>query len=251
MNVVLVAALCGIMYFLGTSKIGYHLTTALGSPIVIGFVLGLMYNEVGQGLFIGATIQLMYLGVIATGGNVPADQALAATVAIPIAMQTGIGAEAAVGLAATFGVLGIFLDQIRRTSNSIWLHKADAYADAGDEKGIFKCAVIYPAIFAFCLRFIPVFAINLVGAEAISYLVEVLPTWVVTGFSVAGGLLPALGFSIIIITIGRKDLLPYFFIGFFAVAYLGINTMAAAVFGSCLAALSMINARKNSKEANV
>ncbi len=251
MNIIFVAAVCGIMYFLGTSKIGYHFTTALGSPIVIGLVLGLIYNDVAQGLLIGATIQLVYLGVIATGGNVPADQALAATIAIPIALQTGLSAEVAVGLAVPFGVLGVFLDQIRRTTNSIWVHKADKFAEAADMKGIMKCAIIYPAIFGFCLRFFPVFLINLVGAEAVTFVMDILPTWVITGFSIAGGLLPALGFSIIIITIGRKELLPYFFIGFFAVAYLGINTMAAAVFGSCIAILSIFNARKNSKGATL
>lgn len=250
-NVVLVAAICGLMYFFGTSKIGYHLTTAMGSPILVGFILGLIYGQVGHGLLIGATIQLVYLGVIATGGNVPADQSLAATLAIPIALQTGMTAEVAVGLAVPFGVLGVFVDQIRRTSNIWWTKKADKYAEEGDRKGIFRCAIIYPAIFGFCLRFIPVFCINLVGAEAVAWMMGVLPTWIITGFSVAGGLLPALGFAIIIITIGRKDLLPYFFIGFFAVAYLGINTMAAAVFGTCIALLITINARKNKKEATV
>ena len=249
MSIVLVAAICGLLYFGGTSKIGYHLTTAVGSPIFIGFVLGMIYGQVAQGLLIGATIQLVYLGVIATGGNVPADQALAATIAIPIALQTGMSAEVAVGLAVPFGVLGVFVDQIRRTSNSVWGRWADKFAEKGDRKGIFRCAIIYPAIFGFCLRFIPVFAINLVGAEAVSWLMGVLPQWIITGFSVAGGLLPALGFAIIIITIGRKDLLAYFFFGFFAVAYLGINTMAAAVFGGCIAVLVTINARKNKKGA--
>lgn len=249
MSIVLVAAICGLLYFGGTSKIGYHLTTAIGSPIFVGFILGLIYGQVAQGLLIGATIQLVYLGVIATGGNVPADQALAATIAIPIALQTGMSAEVAVGLAVPFGVLGVFVDQIRRTSNSVWGRWADKFAEKGDRKGIFRCAIIYPAILGFCLRFIPVFAINLVGAEAVSWLMGVLPQWIITGFSVAGGLLPALGFAIIIITIGRKDLLAYFFIGFFAVAYLGINTMAAAVFGGCIAVLVTINARKNKKGA--
>ena len=235
MSIVLVAAICGLLYFGGTSKIGYHLTTAVGSPIFIGFVLGMIYGQVAQGLLIGATIQLVYLGVIATGGNVPADQALAATIAIPIALQTGMSAEVAVGLAVPFGVLGVFVDQIRRTSNSVWGRWADKFAEKGDRKGIFRCAIIY--------------AINLVGAEAVSWLMGVLPQWIITGFSVAGGLLPALGFAIIIITIGRKDLLAYFFIGFFAVAYLGINTMAAAVFGGCIAVLVTINARKNKKGA--
>lgn len=250
MNVLLVAIICGVLYFLGTSKIGYHFTTAIGSPIITGFILGLVYNNVEQGLIIGGTIQLVYLGIINTGGNVPADQSLAACIAIPIALQTGMSAELAVGLAIPFGVLGVFLDQIRRTTNSIWLHKADKYAENGDEKNIFRCAFLYPAMFAFCLRFIPVFSINLVGADIVTYLMKILPTWIITGFSVAGGLLPALGFAIIIITIGRKDLMAYFFIGFFAVAYLGINTMAAAIFGACVAILSVINSRKNIKEAN-
>ena len=117
-------------------------------------MLGLIYGQVPQGLLIGASIQLIYLGVIATGGNVPADQALAATIAIPIALQTGMTAEVAVGLAVPFGVLGVFMDQIRRTSNSIWVRWADNYAEKGDRKGIFKCAVVYPAVFALCLRFI-------------------------------------------------------------------------------------------------
>ena len=72
------------------------MTTAVGSPIFIGFVLGMIYGQVAQGLLIGATIQLVYLGVIATGGNGPADQSLAATIAIPIALQTGMSSEVAV-----------------------------------------------------------------------------------------------------------------------------------------------------------
>lgn len=247
MNTFITAAVCGVIYFMGTSKIGYHLTATIGSPITIGFILGLIYGDVTQGLIIGATIQLIYLGVIATGGNVPADAALAACVAIPIALQTNITPEVAVGIAVPFGVLGVFLDQIRRTSNSIWVRKADKYAENSDRKGLFYCAFLYPALFAFVLRFVPVFLINLVGAEAVTYLMAVLPPWIITGFQVAGGLLPALGFAIIIITIGRKHLLPYFFIGFFAVAYLGINTMAAAVFGTCMAIIMMTNSIMKSK----
>lgn len=247
MDVVL-AALCGALYFLGTSKIGYTLTTALGSGLFIGFILGLYFGDVTTGLAIGASIQLVYLGIIATGGNIPADSVLAAVIAVPIALKTGLDANAAVALAVPFGVLGVFLDQIRRTSNSIWVRKADKYAEEGNEKGIFNCAFTYPAIFAFILRFVPVFAITLFGSDAVAALLEILPQWMITGFSVAGGILPAMGFAIIIVTIGKPSLLPYFFIGFFGVAYLGINTMAAAVFGTCIALLNIFQARDKMKE---
>ena len=61
---VLLAIICGILYFLAKSKIGYTLTTALGSGIFIGFILGLYFNDLASGLIIGASIQLIYLGVI-------------------------------------------------------------------------------------------------------------------------------------------------------------------------------------------
>lgn len=245
---VLLAIICGILYFLAKSKIGYTLTTALGSGIFIGFILGLYFNDLASGLIIGASIQLIYLGVIHTGGNEPSDGELASIIAIPIALQTGLDASAAVALAVPFGVLGIFLDQIRRTSNSIWVRKADRYAAEGNEKGIARCAFLYPAVFAFILRFVPVFIITLFGSSAVATLMDVLPQWVINGFSVAGGILPAMGFAIIIITIRKPKLLPYFFIGFFAVAYLGINTMAAAAFGTCIALLVIFNERSKTKE---
>ena len=43
-------------------------------------------------------------------------------------------------------------------------------------------------------------------------------------------------------------LLPFFFIGFFAVKYLGINTMAAAVFGVCIALLVVLLSNQNKQE---
>lgn len=247
MNQLLLAILCGVLYWIGTNRIGYGLTTATGSPIFYGLILGAIFGKVDQGLIIGGTIQLVYLGMIATGGNIPADQALAGIVAIPIALQTGLSAEMAVGVAVPFGVLGVFLDQIRRTTNLFWIHRADKLALEGNRKGIYHNAVTYPAIVSFIIRFVPVFSITLFGADAVTYLLNILPSWIIGGLGVAGGILPAMGFAIIILTIGKKELMPYFAIGFFAVAYLGINVMAAAIFGTCIALLMMWNDGK--KEA--
>lgn len=227
----------GILYFIGTQRAGYGLTTPLGSPILIGLVFGLLYNDLATGLIIGANIQLVYLGIIATGGNIPADQTLAGVIAIPIALELGLDAPTAVGLAVPFAVLGVFLDQIRRTTNSIWVRRADAHAVEGNEKGIFHNAFTYPLLVTLVLRFVPVFVINLFGSNAVSWLIDSLPAWIIGGFSVAGGILPAMGFAIIIITIGKKTLLPYFILGFFIVQYLGITIMAAAIFGICIALL--------------
>lgn len=234
----IVAIVAGLLYFIGTSRIGYGLSQgATDSPILYGLIMGILFKDVKTGLIIGGTIQMMYLGLVATGGNIPADEALAGIVAIPIALKTGISVEMAVAIAFPFGVLGVFLDQIRRTTNTLWLHKADEYAKDGDSKGIYRMAVTVPLLVAFVLRFVPVFLITLFGAEAVTSIIEKMPEWILSGLSIAGGILPAMGFAMIILTIGKKEIMPYFFLGFFLVAYLSISTMGAAVFGTIIAFL--------------
>lgn len=244
----LVAIICGLFYWFGMSRIGYHFTYSLASPIMLGFLLGLVYGDIPTGLMIGANIQLVYLGVVIAGGNVPSDQVLAAAIAIPIAMETGIDGQAAVAIAIPFGVLGVLLDQVKRTTNIFWLHKADKYAIDGNERGIFNCAFTFPVLAAFIYRFVPVFAINMVGPTAATYVLDMLPEWVMTGFSVAGGILPAMGFAMIIMVIGKKQFLPYFFIGFFISAYLGLGMIACAVFGTLVAFIYYFEKESLSKE---
>lgn len=232
----IIAIVAGLLYFIGTSRIGYGLSQgATDSPILYGLIMGLLLKDVKTGLIIGGTIQMMYLGLVATGGNIPADEALAGIVAIPIALKTGMTVEMAVTIAFPFGVLGVFLDQIRRTTNTFWLHKADTYAAEGNSKGIYRMAITVPLLVAFVLRFVPVFFITYFGADAVTAIIEGLPQWVVQGLGVAGGILPAMGFALIILTIGKKELMPYYFLGFFLVAFLTLSTMHAAVLGVILA----------------
>ncbi len=249
MSVLSIAIFSGLVYFIGTQRVGYGLSAAVGAPVTIGFLFGLFFGDVTTGLILGGSINLLYLGVVFTGGNVPSDGALAASIAIPVALQLNLDVETAITIAVPFGILGAFIDQIRRTSNLIWLHKADEYALKGDEKGIYRCAIIYPNIVAFFIRFVPVFVINLFGAAAVETILAMLPQFIITGLSVAGGILPAIGFAVIIMSIGRKELLPYFFMGFFIIKYFAVGTMATAVFGLCIAALIVFNSKSKGETA--
>ena len=57
-----------------------------------------------------------------------------------------------------------------------------------------------------------------------------IPEWLQTGISISGGVIPALGFAMLAQMIMDKKIAPFFFIGFFAIQYLGLNTTAIAVF---------------------
>ena len=51
---------------------------------------------------------------------------------------------------------------------------------------------------------------------------------------ITAALLPALGFAMLAQTMMNKKVAPFFFIGFFIVAYLGVTTTGVAIFSICL-----------------
>jgi D-glucosaminate-specific PTS system IIC component len=231
------ALLAGLWWWIGQSKIGYTLHAVICQPIVMALPFGLIAGDVVTAMKIGASVEMVYLGMVAAGANIPADECLAGCIAIPIALTTGMEPATAVTLAVPFGLLGVFQDQIRRTLQAAFAHKADAYAVQGNVKGIERCAMVYPMILGFILRFPIVFAAIYLGSDVVQKVLNVIPEWLTHGLSVTGSTLPALGFAITIFIIGKNIYLPFFILGFFAVQYLQINVMAAAIFGTCMALL--------------
>lgn len=249
MNVLAISIFMGVYYWFCRLRFGYTFSSALLQPTVIAVFVGLITGEMVLSMQIGAALQLVYLGVTSTpGGNVPSDPALAGCIAIPLGVMANMNPEVAVALAIPFGVAGVFVDQLRRSTNSIWVHLADKYAEEANCNGIMRCAFLYPALMGFLIRFPLVFAINYLGASAAADLLAVIPDWLMHSFEIMGGILPALGFAITIMVIGKKSMIPFFLIGYFAMVYFGdagLTTMAMAIFGTCFALiLRMIMFRK-------
>ncbi|MDG0007421.1 PTS sugar transporter subunit IIC [Klebsiella aerogenes] len=238
MDTLLFASLMGLYYWFARLRLGYTFSAMLLQPVVIAVFVGLLLGDMKTAMIIGAGMQLVYLGVASTpGGNVPSDPALAACIAIPIAVKAGMEPNLAIALAIPFGVIGVFLDQLRRTLNAAWVHMADKHAESANMAGIMRCAFIYPALLGLVLRFPVVFAANYFGQSVVEKFLKLMPHWLTHSFEIMGGILPALGFAITIMVIGKKSLLPWFIGGFFAVLYLKVDIMAMAIFGTCVAFL--------------
>ena len=236
-QLIILAIFCGVWYWVSNSGFFYSFYAALSTPLFISVWIGVILGDIPTAVVLGANINMMYLGLVSTGNNMPADPSLAALIAIPVALQSNMDVATAVTLAVPFAVLGVFIDQIRRTVNAVWIHMADRYAAEGNAKKVTWCLFVPTTLFNFCLRFFPVFLATLFGSKYISAFLEILPAWITHGLSVAGGILPAMGFAITIMVIGKKELMPFFFIGFFLVQFLGLGTMACAIFGACIAML--------------
>ena len=58
---------------------------------------------------------------------------------------------------------------------------------------------------------------------------------VTDGLTVAGNMLSALGFAMLLSTMFSKKLVPYFIFGFFIVAYSGLDLIGVTIFSALLA----------------
>lgn len=249
-QLLLMAVIMGLMYWIARGMIGgYFAFFFVASPIVVGVVAGLIYGDLTTGLILGGGIAAAFAGIIAPGGNLPTDSALAATTVIPIALATGLSVEQAIAFAVPMGLVGSFVTNLRKMVNVIFVHRADEYAAKGDEKGLTRCAVIYPPLIELPLLFLPVFLVVMFGQDAMLAFMEVVPDWVMHGLEVAGGVMPAIGFALIMNMVGKPRMIPYTIIGFILVKVVGLNSLTAGLIAGCIAVLVVLDKRERAKEA--
>lgn len=227
----------GIIYWFATNKLWYGMQHLTRQPLVLAVPIGLIMGDVQNAMKIGAALQLIYLGAIAPGGTLPSDEALAACITIPLALHAGLSPELAVPIAMPLGMLGVLIDNTKRTYHSYFVNRADACAANADVIGIKRNTFWYPLFVSIPLRVIPVTLGLYFGVDAIQAFLAALPEWAMHGLSVAGGILPALGFAVSIMVIGKKSIMPYFILGFTLAAYTGMNMITLAVIAICIALL--------------
>lgn len=248
-TLILMAVVMGLMYWIARGMIGgYFAFFFIASPIVVGVVAGLIYGDLKQGLIIGGGIAAAFAGIIAPGGNLPTDSALAATTVIPIALATGLSAEQAIAFAVPMGLVGSFVTNLRKIVNVIFVHRADKCAENGDSAGLTRCAIIYPPLIELPLLFLPVFLVVMFGQDAMLAFMNSVPTWVMHGLEVAGCVMPAIGFALIMNMIGKPKMIPYTIVGFILVKCMGLNNITAGLMAGCAAFLVVMAKRDREKK---
>lgn len=244
-NNLLMALAMGLIYWISRGMIGgYFALFFIGNPIFVGIIAGMIYGDMAQGLMIGGGIAAVFAGIIAPGGNLPTDQGMAAATMIPIALSTGLSVEQAIAFAVPLGLVGAQLLNLRKIINVPLVHKADEYAEEVDTAGIGRTATLYPAMTSFLLLFIPVFIVVLFGQNVMLAVLEFIPEFIMHGLEVAGGVLPAVGFALIINSIGKPRLIPFILIGFICVSVLGMNNLVTGIIAISIAFITIMNRRQ-------
>ncbi|MGH4122151.1 MAG: PTS N-acetylgalactosamine transporter subunit IIC [Clostridium sp.] len=203
-------------------------------PLVTGMVIGLILGDVKTGLITGATLELVWMGMVPLAGAQPPNVVIGAIIGTSFAILTKQDPKVAVGIAVPFAVAVQGAITLIFTAFSPVMHKADEYAANANTKGIERInylGLLFLFFFYAIIAFLPIFF----GAEAAKNAVEVLPTWLIGGLQVAGGMMPAIGFAMLLKIMLKKEYVPFLLIGFVLVAYFKLEILGVAILGTSIA----------------
>lgn len=213
-------------------------------PMVVAFFAGIALGDVSLGVACGAVAELSYLGLLTVGGTVPPDPLMAGMMTVVIAYTTGQSPETAIGLSLPFALLAQWVGILFNTAYVGVAHKCDSYADKADTEG-FKNIVILAIVFKAAVIGLLVFLCTYALQGPIQAFVNSFPTWLVHGFEIAGGILPAVGLGLLLMVSLNKDNAPYLFLGFVMATFLDMpNVLPIAIVGVCLAYINYIHEKK-------
>jgi len=214
-------------------------TSYLQRPIVLGPLVGLVMGDMQAGIIMGATLELAMIGAISVGAYNPPDLISGTILGVSLAISSGAGADAALTLGIPIATVMLAVDTaFGQPIMLFFIHRCDKHAETGNIKAFNRSMFIAgyaQSIFGIiCIPLAFYF-----GADAVAKLLGVIPEFVQTGMDITAALLPALGFAMLAQTMMNKKVAPFFFIGFFLVAYLKISTTGVAIF-SILMVLMLI-----------
>lgn len=209
-------------------------------PMIAGTITGLLLGDLKTGIIVGAALELVYLGSISLGGVMPQDFGLGSVFGTAFAIILSSKTSVAVALSLPISMLGTLIYQlfkiwatalVPRFETHLKNHKIGAY-----NRLWFTQIGVYLVMW-----FLVGFGGIAAGTGAVKALVAAIPSWLMSGLTVAAGMLPAVGIALLMITLWNKNLAPWFFLGFGVVSFFKGTMIEVAFIGICIAVLVAVS----------
>ena len=206
-------------------------------PLITCTIVGALLGDLQTGLTLGASIELMSLGIVNIGAAAPPDMNMAAIICAAFAILTDASAETALALAIPIAVLGQMLGVLMRTILSNLTHVADHAIAEGKFRKAWSMHIVWGTLLYSLMYFIPIFLSVYFGTDLVQKIVAFIPAWLTDGLNLGSKFLTAYGIALLLSTMLNRDLTVYFLLGFFFVGYLGLDITAVAIFAAILAVI--------------
>ncbi|MCW2256625.1 PTS system N-acetylgalactosamine-specific IIC component [Providencia alcalifaciens] len=239
--IALLAGIAGVDLFNGL--------THIHRPIVIGPIVGLILGDVKTGLLVGGTLELVWMGMVPLAGAQPPNVVIGSIIGTTFAIMTHADPKVAIGIAVPFSIAVQGCITLLFTLYSPMMHKCDEMVKNLNWRGIERVnyfGILILFLFYFIVAFLPIYF----GAEAASAIVQKAPQWLLDGLAVAGGMMPAIGFSLLMKIMMKKTYVAYFILGFISVTFLHMPIIAVALGAFAIALIDFFNRTRNDNNDN-
>lgn len=202
----------------------------IGRPLILSTLAGLVLGDVKMGVMLGASLELISMGFVSIGAAGPPNMQLGSIIATAFAITSGASTETALTIAIPVAIAGEFMSILMRMAIAQFSHIADKAIENGNYKKAKHIHIYWSFIFNSFVYFIPIFLTVYFGTDLVKDIVDMIPAVITNGLNVAGNVLSALGFAMLLSTMLSKKMFPYFLLGFLIVAYSGLNLIGLTLF---------------------
>ena len=191
-----------------------------------------------EGCKIGATVELALMGAVGIGAALPPEVVSGGILGIAFAIIGHKDAGMAVALGLPIAMLVMLLRNVLFILVvPLFTARGDKYAAKGDIKGVCRMHW-FGGIFGMYLPLAILVALSFkLGSTVMQQILNLVPEFIQQGLSISAGILPALGFAILLKMIINKKLAPFLIIGFVLTAYLKMPVVGVAILASCIVML--------------
>lgn len=198
--------------------------------LVLATGVGLILGDLPTALAMGAVSEIAFMGFgVGAGGAVPPNQLGPGIVGTLMAISmkaAGMDPETALALSMPFAVAFQFLITATYTA----IAGIPAAAKKALEEGKFKKFGFLSHISALLfivIGFVIGFAASM-SVEGAQSVINMIPVWIIDGFAVAGRMLPAIGFAMILNVMVKKEYVAFVVLGFVAVTFFNLPVIGVA-----------------------
>lgn len=216
-------------------------------PMIVCTVTGIILGDLRLGIIAGGLTELAFAGLTPVGGTQPPNPVMAGIMTVVLAYTTGHSPATAIGLALPFSILMQYIILFYYSFFSILTKKLDEYAEKAETRK-FSALVLLPTVIVALTYGIVAFLCVYGAQEPMRALVNAMPGWLSHGFEIAGGILPAVGFGVLLKSMLKGEFAPYLLLGFTAACFIKFgNLMPVAVIGTALAMIEFYRDRKDTE----
>lgn len=215
----------------------------VNKPLVLCPIVGLILGDFTAGIVAGATLQLVFLGVMGIGGTLPADEVLGSVLGTAFSITLGQDVDTALTLAVPIAALGSTLTLLHFLLNGLFNPYIEKLCAKGDAKGIERMHYLLSFITQ-APRIIILFIALAFGTGFANTVINAIPEVVQSGLDYATGLMPAVGFALLLRMMWSGKMAVYFFLGVIMVSYFDAPILAVACAGVILAVIIIMTERE-------